>query len=142
MTIERGFTIAANKKILIVNYPLTHLPKYHHIKLIPYITIYIKSFREGIKSIVLKESEKQMTDFYSGKTQRLIECTSISLGVVLGAIYLDPMTLNTYKNEMQSPLANITNYTQARSYQFTSVDKDVAPRILQISDEEIIVASR
>jgi len=83
-----------------------------------------------------------MTKFYSGKVQTLIECTSISLGLVLGAIYLDPMAVKTFKNEIQSPLKTISNYNQPHNYQYARSEKIVVPTKVEKSNDEIIVASR
>lgn len=50
------------------------------------------------------------------KFNRMIEYSSIALGVVLGVIYLDPMTINSTKSDLRSSVKSISQYDAAQSF--------------------------
>jgi hypothetical protein len=51
------------------------------------------------------------------KFNRMIEYSSIALGVVLGVIYLDPMTINSTKSDLTASVKSMSQFDTTQSFE-------------------------
>ena len=82
-----------------------------------------------------------MTKLAFNKFSRMIEYTSIALGISLGVIYLDPMTINSTKNDVRSSVETIS-YNDV-NLEFTKIDPSTSYQTISSTQPtaNIILAS-
>lgn len=75
------------------------------------------------------------------KFNRMIEYSSIALGIVLGVIYLDPMTINSTKSDLKSSVKSMSQYDSAQSFETVKPVVDFKIVTSTKPDANIILAS-
>lgn len=82
-----------------------------------------------------------MTKLTLNKFNKMIEYTSIALGISLGAMYLDPMTINSTKNDVRSSVETISYHDVNLSFKNIDPSIDYQTTSSTQSSANIILAS-
>ncbi len=72
--------------------------------------------------------------------EKITEYSSIAAGLVLGLVYLNPMTVNSVKNDLKSSVASISVQQTQPEYANLSVE-NISEKKLAAKAKHIILAS-